>query len=42
MYIKTGISYSDETMVSEGLKAGDRVIVKGYNQVSDGAEVEVR
>ena len=42
VYIKSGISYSDETMVSEGLKSGDRVIVKGYNQVSDGAEVEIK
>jgi RND family efflux transporter MFP subunit len=42
VYIKTGISYSDETMITEGLEAGDRVIVKGYNQVSDGAEVEIK
>lgn len=42
VYIKSGISYSDETMITEGLEAGDRVIVKGYNQVSDGAEVEIR
>ena len=42
VYIKSGISYSDETMITEGLEAGDRVIVKGYNQVSDGAEVEIK
>ncbi|OQX77818.1 MAG: hypothetical protein B6D61_06560 [Bacteroidetes bacterium 4484_249] len=42
VYIKTGISYGDETMITEGLNSGDRVIVKGYNQVSDGAEVVIR
>ncbi len=41
-YVKTGISYGDETMITEGLHEGDKVIVNGYNQVSDGAEVEIR
>lgn len=41
VYIETGMSYGNETMVTKGLSAGDRVIVKGYNQVSDGTEVRV-
>lgn len=41
-YVKTGISYGDETIITEGLHEGDKVIVNGYNQVSDGAEVEIR
>ena len=41
-YVKTGISYGDETIITEGLHEGDKVIVNGYNQVSDGEEVEVK
>lgn len=41
-YIKTGMSYGEETMVTHGLKTGDRVIVSGYNQVSDGSYVEIK
>lgn len=41
-YVKTGMSYGDETIITEGLHEGDKVIVNGYNQVSDGAEVEVK
>lgn len=40
-YIKTGMSYQDKTMVVEGLKANDKVIVQGYNQVSDGVEINI-
>lgn len=41
VYIKTGKSYLDNTMVLEGLQSGQSVIVRGYNQVSDGSEVYV-
>jgi len=40
VYITTGMSYNDETMVVSGLNPGDQVIVKGYNLVTDGTEVK--
>ncbi|MCD4731891.1 MAG: efflux RND transporter periplasmic adaptor subunit [Bacteroidales bacterium] len=40
-YIETGMSYMDLTMVTTGLSVGDRVIVKGYNQVSNGSKLEI-
>jgi RND family efflux transporter MFP subunit len=40
-YIETGLSYMDQTMVTNGLKAGDMVIVEGFNQVSDGTIVDI-
>jgi len=42
VYVKTGKSYLDNTMVVEGLQSGQSVIVQGYNQVSDGSEVYVK
>ncbi|MEE4257160.1 MAG: efflux RND transporter periplasmic adaptor subunit [Bacteroidales bacterium] len=39
VYITTGMSYNDETMVVSGLNPGDQVIIKGYNLVTDGTEV---
>lgn len=42
VYIETGISYKDQTMVTSGLKAGDIVIVDGFSRVSDGTEVVVQ
>lgn len=41
VYISTGRSYNDETLVTEGLKAGDKVIIEGYSLVTDGTEVNV-
>lgn len=38
-YLVTGIKNNNETVVLEGLKEGDALIVKGYAQVVDGAEV---
>jgi len=40
VYITTGMSYNDETMVVSGLNPGDQVIIKGYNLVTDGTEVK--
>lgn len=42
VYIKTGKSYLDRTMVVEGLQTGQSVITQGYNLVSDGSEVYVK
>jgi multidrug efflux pump subunit AcrA (membrane-fusion protein) len=42
IYIETGKSNKDKTVVSKGLKAGDLVVVEGFNTVSNGAPVEIR
>jgi RND family efflux transporter MFP subunit len=41
VYISTGRSYNDESMVLEGLQEGDKVIIEGYSQVTDGTEVKI-
>ncbi len=41
VYVKTGMSYMDQTMITEGLESGSLVIVEGFNQVSDGTAVEI-
>jgi RND family efflux transporter MFP subunit len=42
VYINTGITYEDKTMITKGLSSGDRVIVSGYNLVTNGTEVAIR
>ncbi|MFO8236048.1 MAG: efflux RND transporter periplasmic adaptor subunit [Bacteroidales bacterium] len=42
VYVKTGLSYNNRTMISEGLNPGDKIITSGYTQVSDGAEITVK
>ena len=42
VYIETGMSYGAETLVSEGIEKGEKVVTNGYNQVTDGSPVEVR
>ena len=41
VYITTGMSYGDETMVVSGLDPGTRVITEGYSLVTDGTEVNI-
>jgi len=41
MYLKTGKSYMDNTMITEGLSIGDKVIIQGYNQVTDGSKIKI-
>lgn len=41
VYIETGKSYMDLTMVTSGLSEGEQVIIQGYNQVSDGTLVNI-
>ena len=41
VYITTGMSYNDVTMVTSGLDPGDRVITDGYSLVTDGTEVKI-
>ena len=40
-YVKSGVSYKDESMITEGISAGECVIIDGYNQVSDGTLIEI-
>lgn len=40
--IKTGKSYGGETLVTEGLQVGDILVSKGYNEVTDGEEVNIQ
>jgi len=39
-YLVTGIKNNNQTVVLEGLKAGDSLITKGYGQVVDGSEIK--
>ncbi len=41
-YVKLGLSENENTQIIEGLKANDRIIVKGYNKVRKGQEVVVK
>lgn len=40
-YITTALSYEERTMVNDGLKKGDNVVVKGFHLVSAGVPVKV-
>ncbi len=42
VYVKSGRSYKDETVILKGLNEGDQVIVEGFNTVSNGTLVELR
>jgi membrane fusion protein, multidrug efflux system len=42
IYVTTGKSYLDKTMVVSGLQEGQKIIVQGFNMVSDGSEVSVK
>ncbi|MFH2096744.1 MAG: efflux RND transporter periplasmic adaptor subunit [Bacteroidota bacterium] len=42
VYVKTGKSFGDKTEILKGLKTGDKVIVEGYTQVSNGSEIEIK
>lgn len=40
-YVLTGLSNNKQTVIKEGVEEGEVIITKGYNQVSDGMEVQV-
>jgi len=42
VYVEPGKSIGGTTMVDSGLKAGDQVIIKGYNQVVEGSYVKIK
>ncbi len=41
VYVKPGITVQDQTMITEGLTAGDLVITRGFNLVSDGTRLRI-
>ena len=41
VYVTTGISAQDLTVITSGVEAGDRVIINGYNLVSDGSPTRI-
>jgi len=41
VYVETGKSRANETMILSGLKAGDQVIIGGYNQVVEGSLLSI-
>lgn len=41
-YITSGRSSDGRTMVTEGLKAGDSVVVEGYNEIANGDLVKIQ
>ncbi len=41
-YVKPGVSYQDQSMITEGVAVGESVIVEGYNQISDGSVIKIR
>lgn len=41
-YVKTSYSNDTGTMITEGINAGDLVIVEGYNQMKDGMEIDIK
>ena len=41
VFVETGRSYKDQTVITKGIKLGTKVIVKGYNIVSNGSEVSI-
>lgn len=42
VYIESGLSYSDRTMINSGLIEGQKVIVAGFNQVGNGSLIDIR
>jgi membrane fusion protein (multidrug efflux system) len=41
-YIITGYSFSDKSEITSGLIAGEKVIIAGFNEVSEGQKVSVQ
>ncbi|HDP54320.1 MAG TPA: efflux RND transporter periplasmic adaptor subunit [Bacteroidetes bacterium] len=42
VYVESGLSYNDKTMIISGLKAGQNAITAGFNQVGNGSLIEIR
>ena len=41
VYVETGRTYNDKTVVSGGIEPGTKVIVEGYNQISNGSRLKI-
>jgi RND family efflux transporter MFP subunit len=41
VYVETGMSYQDESIIVNGLEPGQLIITKGYNMVSDGSPIKM-
>jgi len=35
------VSYNDQTVILKNLKKGERVVVKGFSQITDGTEINI-
>lgn len=42
VYIQSGLSFGDKTMVTKGLIVGQQVITAGFNQIGNGSLIEIR
>lgn len=42
VYVKTGRSYNNRTIIKSGLEPGQKVVTAGYTQVSEGTEVNIK
>ncbi len=42
VYVKSGMSYIDKTEILEGLKPNQKIIIEGYNLVSNNSEIEIK
>lgn len=42
VYVKVGTNYQDNSTIQSGIKAGDKVIIAGFAQVSNGSPVVIR
>jgi len=42
VYIQTGESFNNSTLLTGGVQPGDRVITSGYTQVSDGTRLNIK
>lgn len=40
-YVETGRTYMDQSMILGGLKVGEKVIVKGFTQITDGSNIQI-
>ena len=41
-YVTPSLSHNENSMIKEGLKPGDNVIIEGYHLVSSGIEVNIK
>lgn len=41
-YVKTGKSFGDKTEITEGLKAGDKIVIAGFNQIGQGSSITAK